>query len=144
MRKPANDRHTATIGLDTGKDVFQVHAIDKAGDLVATRKLPRGEVLSWFSKQRKCLVGMEATGACHYWARSLAAQGHEVRVMPSRYVKPFRKTHKNDPADAEAIAVAVRQPTMRFVQPKTKVQQAELMLHRARQAIRLNRYSAHP
>ncbi len=128
-----------TIGFDIAKDVFQVHAVDRSGNVTARRKLRRHEVLDWFAKQKKCVIGLEATGACNHWARELSAQGHDVRVMAARYVKPFRKTQKNDAADAEAISVAVRHPAMRFVTVKTEEQQAELMLHRAREAVNQQR-----
>jgi transposase len=121
-----------TIGLDLAKSVFQVHGIDASGKPVVRRQLRRRQVLPFFKKLRPCLVGMEACATSHYWARELAALGHEVRMMPARYVKPYVKRNKTDAADAEAICEAVTRPTMRFVAIKTAEQQAVLMAHRTR------------
>jgi len=122
-----------TIGLDLAKSVFQVHCVDEHGHVVKRRKLRRGEVIGFFAALAPCLVGMEACGGAHYWARRLAQFGHEVRLMPPQYVKPYVKTNKNDARDAEAICEAVRRPAMRFVPVKSVEQQAVLSLHRARQ-----------
>ena len=121
-----------TVGLDLAKNVFQVHAIDAAGTVLARRQLRRAEVLKFFSGLPRCLVGMEACASAHHWARELAALGHEVRLMPPAYVKPYVKRGKTDAADAEAICEAVTRPTMRFVAVKTADQQAVLMLHKTR------------
>ncbi len=121
-----------TIGVDIAKNVFQVHGVDAAGGVVVRRQLRRGQVLPFFKKQFPCLVGMEACATSHHWAREIAALGHEVRMMPARYVKPYVKRNKNDMADAEAICEAVTRPTMRFVPIKTPDQQSVLMLHRTR------------
>jgi transposase len=121
-----------TIGVDIAKNVFQVHGIDGTGGVVVRRQLRRGQVVPFFEKQPRCLVGMEACATSHYWAREIAALGHEVRLMPPRYVKPYVKRQKNDMADAEAICEAVTRPTMRFVAIKTPDQQSVLMLHRTR------------
>jgi len=121
-----------TIGVDLAKNVFQVHAVDEAGSVVVRRQLRRSQVLPFFTKQPSCLVGMEACATAHHWAREIAALGHEVRLMPPRYVKPYVKRNKNDMADAEAICEAVTRPTMRFVAIKTPHQQSVLMLHRTR------------
>lgn len=121
-----------TIGLDIAKNVFQVHGIDAAGEVVIRRQLRRNQVLGFFGKQPACLVGIEACATSHYWAREITALGHEVRLMPARYVKPYVKRNKNDAADAEAICEAVTRPTMRFVEIKTPGQQSVLMLHRTR------------
>jgi transposase len=121
-----------TIGLDLAKRVFQVHGVDVEGRIVLRRKLGRAEVLTFFAKVPSCLVGMEACGSAHHWAREIAALGHEVRLMPASYVKPYVKRGKTDAADAEAICEAVGRPTMRFVPVKTPEQQAVLLLHRAR------------
>ncbi len=121
------------IGLDIAKNVFQVHGIDCSGEPVVRRQLKRGRVLAFFGKLPPCLVGMEACATSHHWARELEKLGHEVRMMPPRYVKPYLKRNKNDAADAEAICEAVQRPTMRFVPIKSPVQQAVLMLHRTRQ-----------
>ncbi len=113
-----------TIGLDIAKNFFQVHAGDAAGQVVVRRKLSRGEVLRFFEAQPKALVGIEACGTGHHWAREIAALGHEVRLLPPTYVKPYVKRGKTDAADAEAICEAVTRPTMRFVPVKTEAQQA--------------------
>ena len=122
-----------TIGLDLAKSVFQVHGIDLSGNPVIRRRLKRRQVLGFFKKLPPCLVGLEACASAHYWAREIAALGHEVRMMPARYVKPYVKRNKNDAADAEAICEAVRRPNMRFVPIKTPEQQAVLVEHRSRQ-----------
>jgi transposase len=121
-----------TIGLDLAKNVFQVHGIDETGQGVVRKQLRRGQVLGFFARLSRCLVGMEACATAHHWARELMALGHEVRLMPPQYVKAYVKRNKNDAADAEAICEAVRRPAMRFVPVKTAEQQAALMMHRAR------------
>src|ERR1700739_2099452 len=121
-----------TIGLDIAKSVFQARGIDAAGKVVVRRRLSRGRVLAFFEKLPPCLVGIEACSNSHYWARELIARGHEVRLMPAQYVKPYVKRGKNDAADAEAICEAVARPTMRFVAIKTPEQQSAMMLHRVR------------
>ena len=123
----------STIGLDIAKHVFQVHGIDREGSVLVRRQLRRRQVLSFFSKLPTCLVGMEACASAHHWAREIEKLGHEVRLMPPRYVKPYVKRNKNDAADAEAICEAVQRPTMRFVPIKSPEQQSVLMLHRTRQ-----------
>ena len=122
----------STIGLDIAKTVFQVHGIDEKGAVVVRRQLKRRQILPFFSKQPPCLIGLEACATSHHWARELAKLGHEVRLMPPRYVKPYVKRNKNDAADAEAICEAVQRPTMRFVPIKTPEQQSVLMVHRTR------------
>jgi transposase len=124
-----------TIGLDIAKNFFQVHAVDAAGKVVLRRKLSRGEVLRFFEAQPKMLVGIEACGTGHYWAREIAALGHEVRLLPPTYVKPYVKRGKTDAADAEAICEAVTRPNMHFVPIKTAEQQAALMMHRSRELL---------
>lgn len=121
-----------TIGLDIAKSVFQVHGIDADGQVVLRQRLTRGRVLLFFRKLPACLVGIEACATAHHWARELQSLGHDVRLMPPAYVKPYVKRQKNDAADAEAICEAVQRPTMRFVEPKTIEQQSTLMLHRVR------------
>lgn len=121
-----------TVGLDLAKVVFQVHALDAEGHVIVRRRLRRSEVVSFFKSLPPCLVGMEACSSAHYWARELIALGHDVRLMPPIYVKPYVKRGKNDAADAEAIAEAVTRPTMRFVPVKTVEQQGVLALHRTR------------
>jgi transposase len=122
----------STIGLDIAKNVFQVHGIDERGEVVARRQLRRRQVLAFFGNVPPCLVGMEACATAHHWAREIAKLGHEVRLMPARYVKAYVKRNKNDAADAEAICEAVTRPTMRYVSVKTIEQQSVLMLHRTR------------
>lgn len=124
-----------TIGLDIAKTVFQVHGVDETGTVVARRKLRRGEVVKFFEGLSPCLVGMEVCATSHYWARVLMALGHEVRLMPPTYVKPYVKRQKNDAADAEAICEAVTRPNMRFVPVKSAEQQGVLMLHRSRELL---------
>ncbi|MDP2374684.1 IS110 family transposase [Reyranella sp.] len=122
----------ATIGLDLAKNVFQVHAAAADGTPIFSRKLRRGEVLQFFSKIAPCLVGLEACGGAHYWAREIGAAGHDVRMMPPSYVKPFVKRGKTDAADAEAISEAVTRKTMRFVPAKSAEQQADAVVLRTR------------
>ena len=123
----------STIGLDIAKSVFQVHGVDGSGATVMRRQLRRRQLLGFFAKQPPCLVGMEACATAHHWAREIGALGHEVRLMPPHYVKPYVKRNKNDAADAEAICEAVTRPTMRFVAVKSTEQQGVLMLHRTRE-----------
>jgi transposase len=121
-----------TIGLDIAKSVFQVHAISATGTAVVRRPLKRRYVAQFFAGLKPCLIGMEACATAHHWGRELTKLGHEVRLMPPRYVKPYVKRNKNDAADAEAIREAVMRPNMRFVPIKTVDQQSILMLHRTR------------
>ena len=122
-----------TIGLDLAKNVFQVHGVNQRGKPVIQKRLRRGQVLAYFAQLSPCLVGMEACGGAHYWARKLQAQGHTVKLMAPQFVKPYVKANKTDAADAEAICEAVTRPSMRFVPIKNANQQAVLSLHRARQ-----------
>ena len=124
-----------TVGLDIAKNLFQVHGADAQGRPVLKRKLARGKVLESFATLPPCLVGLEACGAAHYWARELAKLGHTVRLMPPQYVRPYVKTNKHDAADAEACCEAVQRPGMRFVPVKEESQQALLMLHRVREQL---------
>jgi transposase len=122
----------STIGLDLAKRVFQVHAVDEAGVVMMRRKLRRAQVLPFFAGLERCLVGLEACGGAHYWARELMALGHDVRLLPPAYVKPYVRRQKNDAADAAAICEAVTRPSMRFVPVKTRQAQGVLALHRTR------------
>jgi len=122
-----------TIGVDLAKNVFQVHGVTASGDAVIRQELRRRQVRRIFEKQAPCLVGMEACASSHYWAREIAALGHEVRPMPTRYVKAYAKRNKNDAA--EAICEAVTRPTMRFVAVKSAEQQGVLMQHRTRELL---------
>lgn len=125
------------VGLDIAKSVFQLHGLDEAGTIVLQKRLTRARLLPFFEKLSPCLVGIEACATSHYWAREIAKFGHEVRLMPAQYVKPYVKRQKNDMADAEAIAEAVTRPTMRFVAPKAPQEQSAMMLHKVR--LMLNR-----
>jgi transposase len=124
-----------TVGLDLAKTVFQVHAADRNGRPVARKKLRRKQVPEFFSALPPCLVGLEACASAHHWARELQALGHEVRLIPPQYVRPFVKTNKNDASDAEAICEALMRPTMRFAAIKSVEQQSVLLLHRARELL---------
>ena len=125
----------STIGLDLAKKVFQVHGVDQEHKVIVQKQLGRSEVLAWFSKQESCLVGMEACATSHYWAQEISKLGHTVRLIPPAYVKPYVRRQKNDRADAAAICEAVSRPSMRFVEIKTKDQQAIQVLHRARELL---------
>ncbi len=120
------------IGLDIAKHVFHAHGSDARGHQVFTRKIARGKLLDFFAKQPRCLVALEACGGAHHWARELVHLGHEVRLIPPAYVKPFVKRQKNDAADAEAICEAAQRPNMRFVAVKSEEQQASALVFRAR------------
>ena len=122
--KEASVGEVTTIGLDLAKSIFQAHGADAAGEVVFRRKLRRDQMLSFFAGQPHCLVAMEACSGAHHWARELGALGHEVRLIPPSYVKPFVKRPKNDMADVEAISEAALHPTMRFVAPKSAEAQA--------------------
>ena len=124
-----------TIGVDLAKNVFQVHGIDEAGTVIVSKTLRRRQMIPFFSKLKPCLVGIEACGTSHHWARELSGLGHRVKLMPPAYVKPYVKRNKTDAADAEAICEAATRPTMRFVPVKTADQQAALSLHRARSGL---------
>lgn len=123
----------STIGLDLSKRIFQVHGVDGSGAVVVRKRLRRSDVLRFFGGLAPCVVGLEACGAAHHWARELRALGHEVRMIAPSYVKPYvKRGKKNDAADAAAICEAVGRPGMRFVGVKSAEQQGALMLHRSR------------
>ena len=122
----------STVGLDLAKNVFQAHAVDQAGEVIVRRTLRRRQVRRFFERLEPCLIGMEACGTSHFWAREIAALGHEVKLMPPAYVKAYVKRGKTDAADAEAICEAVTRPSMRFVAIKSPEQQSLLAVHRAR------------
>ncbi len=128
-------KQITTIGLDLAKQIFQVHAADAEGAPVFSRKLRRADVLGFFKKTPRCLVGLEACGGAHYWAREIGALGHEVRLIPPVYVKPYVKRGKTDAADAEAICEAVTRKTMRFVPVKSADQQAAAMVLKIRELL---------
>jgi transposase len=121
-----------TVGLDLAKSVFQAHGADAAGEVVFRKKLRRDQLLPFFAAQARCLVAMEACASAHHWAREIGALGHETRLIPPAYVKPFVKRQKNDAADAEAICEAAQRPTMRFVVPKSAEAQAAAVIFRTR------------
>ena len=125
----------ATVGLDLAKEIFQVHGITECGDVVFNKSIKRKDLLKFFDRLPKCLVGIEACGSAHHWGREISKFGHDVRLMPAFYVKPYVKRGKTDAVDAEAICEAVRRPTMRFVKIKTVDQQAFLAVHRSRDLV---------
>ena len=124
--------HAITLGLDIAKSVFQVHAEDRSGNIVVQKRLRRSQVAVFFAGLPPSLVGIEACGSAHHWGRTLRAQGHEVRLIPAAYVKPFVKRNKTDARDAAAICAALRRPDMRFVAIKSEAQQASRGLERSR------------
>lgn len=120
------------IGLDIAKDVFEVHGRNERGEVVLRRRLKRRQVEKFFAALPRATIGMEACGSAHHWARVLSRLGHEVRLMPPPYVKPYVKRNKTDSLDAAACCEAMTRPNMRFVRVKTMEQQASLSLHRGR------------
>lgn len=122
----------ATVGIDLAKSVFQIHGVDENSKVLVRRQLRRGQVLTFFEKQPRYLIGMEACAGAHDWGRKLQALGHDVRLMPPSYVKPYVKRGKTDAADAAAICEAVTRPSMRFVAIKSEVCSSVLVLHRTR------------
>ncbi|MCR5875853.1 MULTISPECIES: IS110 family transposase [unclassified Phenylobacterium] len=124
-----------TVAVDLAKRVFQVHGVDAAGNVVLRRQLRRSEVLPFFEKLSPVIVGMETCSGAHYWGRLLAGMGHEVRLVPPIYVKPFVQRQKNDAADAAAIYEAISRPSMRFVPVKTTDQQAAQAALRTRELL---------
>ena len=124
-----------TFGIDLAKNVFQVHGVNEFGKTVVKKQLRRDQVMAFFANVPRALIGMEACGSAHHWARRLQGLGHDARLMAPQFVKPYVKTNKNDAADAEAICEAVARPNMRFVPIKNVEQQAVLALHRARQGL---------
>jgi len=132
-RKGASEMKLTTVGIDLAKSVFQIHGVDERGKIILKKQLKRSQMMAFFVNLPTCLIGMEACGSAHHWARELQKLGHTVRLMAPQFVKPYVKTNKNDMADAEAICEAVGRPNMRFVPIKTVEQQAILSLHRVRQ-----------
>src|SRR6202158_1385592 len=122
-----------TVGVDLAKNLIQIHGVDERGKTALRKQLKRAQVASFFARLEPCLIGMEACGSAHHWARKLQGFGHTVRLMAPQFVKPYVKTNKNDVADAEAICEAVGRPNMRFVPIKNIEQQGVLALHRVRQ-----------
>src|SRR6187397_2300287 len=128
----ASMKEVSIIGLDLAKRSFQAHGALADGGVGFRKKLSREKVLGFFAEQPRCIVAMEACGSAHHWGRAIGDLGHEVRLIPPAYVKPFVKRQKNDATDAEAIAEAASRPTMRFVVVKSEGQQARAMLFRTR------------
>src|SRR6266700_22247 len=128
----ASVSEVSTIGLDLAKHVFQVHGADASGKVVFRKRLRREKVLEFFAGKPACVVAMEACSSAHHWARELTQLGHEVRLIPPAYVKPFVKRQKNDAIDAEAICEAAQRPSMRFVAVKSEQQQAAGLVFRTR------------
>src|ERR1700682_5241945 len=121
-----------TIGLDIAKSVFQVHGVDATGQVVIRRQLKRRYVLAFFQKLSPCLVGIEACASSHHWSRELQALGHQVRLMPPAYVRPYVKRQKNDATDDGAHCEEVPRANLAFVPTKAPEQQSGLVLHRTR------------
>lgn len=124
-----------TVGLDLAKHVFFIHAVDAEGKVVVAKEVRRRDILSFFASLPTCRVGVEACGSAHYWGRELMSLGHDVRLMPPAYVKPYVKRQKNDAADAAAICEAVTRPSMRFVKIRSVDNQAVLMHHKVREML---------
>jgi len=120
------------IGIDLAKQVFQIHGVDYHDKIVLRKQLKRNQFLSFFAALPPCLIGLEACGGAHHWARELQRLGHTVKLMAPQFVKPYVKSNKNDANDAEAICEAVGRPTMRFVSIKTIAQQDLQAIHRIR------------
>jgi len=116
------------IGMDTSKQVFQLHGVNASEEPCLQRKLRRSELIAFFDSLEPTVVGIEASGAAHHWARTIGDLGHEVKIIAPQFVKPYVKRGKNDAADAEALCEAMSRPTMRFVPAKSVEQQAALML----------------
>ena len=123
------------IGVDLAKRVFQLHGATMTGEVKFRKKMTREHFRAFMAAPPAALVVFEACGSASYWAREMAALGHEVRLIAPQYVRPFVKRQKNDAADAEAIVIAARQPEMRFVAPKTAEQQARAVLFRGRERL---------
>src|SRR5437899_4467446 len=130
--KSASSAAVATIGIDLGKNTFHLVGLDQRGAIILRQKVSRGQLDRRLANIPGCLIGMEACSGSHHIGRQLQAAGHDVRLIPAQYVKPFLKGHKNDYRDAEAIAEAVQRPTMHFVAIKTPEQMDLLALHRVR------------
>src|SRR5438552_12045191 len=123
------------LGIDIAKHVFHAVGMDNTGEIVFRKRLSRHDLIPFMAKLPPVLIGMEACGGAHYWARRFREHGHEVRLMAPQFVTPYRKAHKNDLRDAEAIAEAMTRPTRRFVPVKSVAQQALQALHRVRERL---------
>ena len=124
-----------TLGVDLAKNLFQLHGVDRAGKVVLRREVRRAQLMKTIAQLEPCVIGIEACGGAHYWARRFAEHGHPVKMMSPQFVKPYRKSDKNDRNDAEAICEAVTRPSMRFVAVKSVEQQDMLTLHRVREGL---------
>jgi transposase len=131
-KSEASMSEVSVIGLDLAKHVFQVHGADASGQVMIRKQLRRGQVLEFFGRQPRCVVAMEACSSAHFWGREIGRLGHEVRLIPPAYVKPYVKRQKSDVADAEAICEAAQRPTMRFVAVKSEDSQAAAVIFRTR------------
>ncbi len=125
-------KDVTTLGIDLAKNVFQLHGTDDRGNKVLARRIQRHKLVEYIANLPACVIGMEACGGAHYWARRFSKLGHEVKLMSPQFVKPYVKSNKNDANDAEAICEAVVRPTMRFVSVKNVEQQDVKALHRVR------------
>lgn len=123
------------VGLDIAKSVFQLHTVDMNSGEIVNQQLKRAKVLTYFSNRAPCVIGIEACGGAHHWARQLSALGHSVRLIHAKVVRPFVGGNKTDAADARAIWLAIQQPDTKFVGVKTLQQQATLVLHRQRELL---------
>ncbi|MEJ1469971.1 MAG: IS110 family transposase [Candidatus Sedimenticola sp. (ex Thyasira tokunagai)] len=128
-----------TIGLDIAKSVFHLYVVNSVGRYIKKKQLKRKQVLAYMANMEPCLIAMEACGGANYWARELAAQGHQVKLIAPQYVKPYVKGNKNDYNDAEGIAEAAQRPNMRFVPIKSVEQQDIQSIHRQRERIKKER-----
>src|ERR1700678_1838301 len=124
-----------TVGLDLAKHVFQVHCVDASGRVVVAKSVRRNKLFEFFASLPPCLVGLEASGSAHHWPREMVKLGHDARMMPPAYVKPYVRRQKNDASDAAAICEAVTRPSMRFVCVRSLENQAALMRHKAREML---------
>lgn len=127
------------IGLDLAKSVFQIHGVNKNNKCILRKKIKRNEMLAFFANLKPCLIGMEACGGSHYWARKFTSMGHTVKIMAAKYVKPFVINNKNDAKDAEAICEAVNRPNIYSVSVKTIEQHDLQAYHRIRELVKKNR-----
>lgn len=134
-------KNVSVLGIDLAKDIYQLHGVDSDGNITLKRKLRRNKLKEYIQSLPSCLIGIEACGASHFWAREFSSYGHEVKIMPPQYVKPYVKTNKSDAADAEAICEAVTRKNMRFVSKKSIEAQDIQSLHRARKRLINNKTS---
>lgn len=132
MRDNSVDNEISVVGIDLGKNTFHLHGVNASGAVLLRKQVARVALIRLMSNLPSCLIGMEACGGSHDWARRLQAMGHDVRLMGAQFVKPYVKSNKNDFMDAEAICEAVQRPNMRFVPIKGIEQQDVQSIHRAR------------